>query len=274
MAKIHDYQELQLDDLVIGHGQARTQDTGKEIDSLAESIQRLGLLQPIVVCQAREEGKWEILAGQRRFLAHKSLKRDTIYAAILDERVVPAQAKAISITENLLRRQLSGKDLMDGITFLYNHYGTMKHVQEATGLPHRTISDNVKYPRLHARLKELVNDGKVDINAAIKAQDAAADENDEVDPDVAVQLATELQSMGSVQRKKFADVKAAHPELPHDEAVEKAKSAAKVVQVIATLAESVHSALQRYAREESRNQDDAAGELIEKALVEHGYIGD
>ena len=39
------------------------------------------------------------------------------------KRVDEGQAKAISITENLIRRQLSGKELKDGILYLYNLYG-------------------------------------------------------------------------------------------------------------------------------------------------------
>ena len=107
MAKIVEYRDIPLDDLVIGKGQVRTQSPGKEVEDLARSIESQGLLQPIVVCVARERSKWEILTGQRRFLAHKQLKRNVISAAVLDERVDEGQAKAISITENLVRRQLS-----------------------------------------------------------------------------------------------------------------------------------------------------------------------
>ena len=67
MAKIIEYREIPLDELVIGKGQARTQDLAKGIDELAISIKAQGLLQPIVVCPARESGKLEILTGQRRF---------------------------------------------------------------------------------------------------------------------------------------------------------------------------------------------------------------
>ena len=73
MAKIAEYRDISLDDLVIGKGQVRTENPGKEIEDLAMSIESQGLLQPIVVCAARETGKWEILTGQRRFLAHKYL---------------------------------------------------------------------------------------------------------------------------------------------------------------------------------------------------------
>ncbi len=119
MAKIVDYRNIPLDDLVIGKGQVRTENPGKDIDDLVTNIEVQGLLHPIVVCPARDPGKWEILTGQRRFLAHKILRRKTISAAVMDERVDEGQAKAISVAENLVRRQLTGKELKDGILFLY-----------------------------------------------------------------------------------------------------------------------------------------------------------
>ncbi|MXZ13392.1 MAG: ParB/RepB/Spo0J family partition protein [Candidatus Dadabacteria bacterium] len=82
MAKIIEYRELPLDDLVIGKGQVRTSEIGKDIEELANSIRVQGLLQPIVVCKSEEQsGKWEILTGQRRFLAHKLLEKESITAA-------------------------------------------------------------------------------------------------------------------------------------------------------------------------------------------------
>ena len=92
---------------------------------------------------------------------------------MLDERVDEAEAKAISITENLVRRNLSGPDLIDGITFLYNKYGNAKAVHEATGIPYNDVRQYVKYPRLSAGLKKLVEKGDVDLKVALGAQDLA-----------------------------------------------------------------------------------------------------
>lgn len=63
MISILDIQEVRLTDLVIGRGQVRTRDVGKEVDELADSIAQVGLLEPIVVCAAEEEGKFEIITG-------------------------------------------------------------------------------------------------------------------------------------------------------------------------------------------------------------------
>ena len=272
MAKIVDYRDIPLDDLVIGKGQVRTQSPGREVEDLAKSIETQGLLQPIVVCPARDESKWEILTGQRRFLAHKFLKRDSISAAILDERVSEAEAKAISITENLIRRQLSGKELKDGILYLYNRYGSVRDVVETTGLPYEKVRDYVKYPRLLPELKKMVDEGTVDVNAAVKAQDASNDEVGVPNLEVAVTLAREMGEMTGVQRKRVARERREHPEKPVGDVIEHAKTSARVVQIVATVTQDTHAALQQFAREEGTNQDEAAVALLEEALMGRGLL--
>lgn len=274
MAKIKDYRDIPLDDLVIGKGQVRTQNPGKGIEELAQSIEIQGLLQPIVVCAAREEGKWEILTGQRRFLAHKFLKKTSISAAVLDARVDEAQAKTISITENLIRRKLSGKELKDGILYLYNLYGSIRDVVETTGLPRTEVQGYVKFPRLLPELKKMVEEEQVDVNAALKAQDASNDDDGNPDLEVAVKLAQEMASMTGVQRKKVIEDRKEHPERSVDEVIERAKASSKVVQIVATVTQGTHVALQRFAREEGTNQDEAAAGLIEEALVGRGLLGE
>ncbi len=70
--------------------------------------------------------------------------RKEITAAILDKRVNEGEAKAISITENLIRRKLSGKERKDGILYLFNIYGSVAEVAETTGLPLSEIRENLK----------------------------------------------------------------------------------------------------------------------------------
>ena len=273
MAKIVEYRDIQLDDLIIGKGQVRTQEPGKDIDALARSIDVQGLLQPIVVCPAREAGKWEILTGQRRFLAHKLLERESIAAAVLDERVKEAEAKAISLTENLIRRKLSGKELTDAIVYLYNIYGTIKGVVETTGLPQGEVRNHIKYPRLLPELKAMVDDGSIDINVAVKAQDAATvEEYGDPDPQDTIKLAREMEQMSGVQRKKVVQDRREHPEKTVEDVIEDAKTGSKVTQIIATVTQDTHAALQRFAKEGGMNQDEATVMLIEEALVGFGFL--
>jgi len=274
MAKIIDYQDLPLDDLVIGKGQVRTSDIGRDIEELANSIKVQGLLQPIVVCRsAEQQSKWEILTGQRRFLAHKTLGKSSITAAILDGHVDEQTAKAISITENLVRRKLSGKDLIEGVTYLYNIYGTQKAVVQATGLSVEDVRKYVKYPRLIKELKELVDQGEVDIKVALKAQDAAETWDDETpDPNTAKEIAISMANMSNVQQDKIVNELKDNPTKPVDDVIENAKSGGKIIQVVATITQGTHIALRKFAKSEEIHQDEAAALLIEYALTSEGFL--
>ena len=69
----------------------------------------------------------------------------------------------------------------------------------------------MKYPRLLPELKKLVDDGTVDINSAVRAQDASNDEGGVPDTEVAIKLAREMQPMSGVQRRKISEERKKHP---------------------------------------------------------------
>ena len=266
MAKILEYRELPLADLLVDKGQVRTQDVDKEVDQLAESIRRQGLLQPIVVCAAAEEGKWEILSGQRRHLAHKLLGRKAINAAVLDVRVDEAEAKAISITENLVRRNLSGSELIDGITFLYNKYGSAKAVHDSTGIPYHDVRQYVKYPRLRQALKKLVDEGAVDLKVALAVQDVSERLENRVSERDLRRLAKGMDGMSRAQRMQFAKAVRVNPDASVDELLAGVESAAEVSQIVVTLPKYAHEALKQLAEGEGITQDAAAAGIIVEQL--------
>lgn len=261
---------IPLEDLEIGLGQVRKADVGKDITELADSLRKVGLLEPIVVAPAETPGKYEILTGQRRFLAHQEIGAEEIMALVLNERVDETSAKVISVTENLVRRDLNRRDLIDACTALYKRYGSMKDVAEATGLPYHKVRDYVKYDRLIPDLKELVDEG-IDLKAALRAQDAAS-VGGEPDPQEAVTLAKEMAGMSGVQQEKLKQERQQAPDSPVDEIIEQAKSGSRISQMVVTLSETVRSSLQQFAEAEGTNQDDAAAGLIQEGLSGKGFL--
>lgn len=81
----------------------RPGDTG--IDELAASIATHGLINPITLIPGPSTGRWDLVAGQRRLLAHIALGRTTIEAKILAR--VPEAIHELRLTENLQRADLS-----------------------------------------------------------------------------------------------------------------------------------------------------------------------
>jgi ParB family transcriptional regulator, chromosome partitioning protein len=271
MAAIKDVKALPLKDLVLGKGQVRLRETKKDVTELADSIRKIGLLEPIVVCPADKPGKYEIITGQRRFMAHQELKLPTILAAILDERVDETTAKVLSISENLVRRDLNRRDLIDACTALYHRYGTLQAVIEETGLPRSKVKDYINYDRLEPKLRSLVDKGEVKLKAALRAQDAAA-LSGEKNTEEAVKLAKEMSTMSGAQQSKLVKQIEEEPDASVDELIEAAKTGEKITQIVVTLGASAHKGLLNYAKDEGTTLDDAARALIEEGLSDKGLL--
>ncbi len=78
---------------------------------LAESTAEFGPMSPIIVAPAKEQGRYELVAGYRYFLAAKRLGIPTIIAGILDRPLGEAAARAIAEIESAPSR-LSQADLI------------------------------------------------------------------------------------------------------------------------------------------------------------------
>ena len=266
MAKIVEFKDIPLEDLVIGTSQVRSSnDAKKDLDDLVNSIQKVGLLEPILVAPLESSDKYEIVLGQRRFLAHHELNEKTIMAGILDERLDEIDAKVLSVTENIVRSDLNRKDLIDVCTHLYKHYASVKAVAEETGLSTTKVGQYVKYDRLIPDLQKAVDSGEADLKAALRAQDALGTEGDP-DPQESIKLAKEMTSMSGAQQKGIQKKLKDRPTASVDEVIEEAKSGEKVTQIAVTLGHQIHASLKRFASVENTTVDDAASQLIENGL--------
>ena len=272
MIAIRETRDIPLSDLVLGRWQVRLTNPGKEIDELADSIRVQGLLEPIIVCEAENPGKYEIVTGQRRFIAHQELGMDTIRATILAGPIAMEEAKAISLTENLVRTALNSTDLVTVCTDLYRTYGTFREVAERTGLSPEKVTQYVKYDRLAPTLKELVDEGRVNIPTALRAQEAASVGVDQVDAEDARKFAIEMSSVSGAQARKMIETRRADPSMSADDVIEDAKAAGQIFQTRVTLTSTINTALERYARSQDITKDEAAANLIRDGLFVNNFL--
>ncbi len=261
--------EIDLSLLDIGQAQVRT-DLSSGIDELAASIRVQGLIHPIHVCETASD-RFEIIAGQRRFLAHQLLGKKTIQAVVVPrDQLTDVQRVALSLTENMIRRDMTQRELIDACTKLYRQYGSMKIVAEETGLSADKVSQYVKYDQLIGELKDLVDNQGLDMQVALQAQRAAQADNGEVDEEAAVKFAQELQPMSGAQRKNFIKTVSESATDSIEERIERGRKQPILKQVVITLGEELLKQLQNYARNEGTTQDEAAAALIEDGLARRG----
>ena len=273
--KIMAVKELPLKDLLIGKGQARKTHVSRELTELADSIRTIGQLHPIVVCQSSTmPRKYEILTGQRRYLACLELGKEDIWATILDRPVPEEEAKVISFAENIIKTDLPKEDVIDMCTYLWKIYGDHKIIAAKTGLPPDKVRENVKYISLIPELREVVDSGTVEQNTALRAQ-KALETVGEVAPAVAVPVAKKIQGcIGAVQAKVVQQVAsgAATTAEEIDGLIEVIKTGPTLVDLRLKLFPEQDKALGRYAKGDGLKREDAAQSLIMDSLVNKGFL--
>ena len=270
---IKEHTNIEVKNIRIGLSQARLRDVSKNIDELANSIQQLGLLEPIVVAPGKdEEGTFEVITGQRRFLAVQELGWTHITAGILDSPVNdPLMAKAISLTENMVREEMTTRDYIDACTELYRRYGTIKAVCDELGLPQRRVSSYVKFDQLTRELKEMVDEG-LDLQVALRAQKATTNSDGSNNPGKAETLAKEMKNLGGSQQRKMVQVAERNPGIPIEQIIEEGRTRAQIKTVSVSLGVSFSEGLDVFATEEGTNRAEAAAGLIEEGLTTKGYV--
>ncbi|KAA0956281.1 nucleoid occlusion protein [Planococcus kocurii] len=97
--------KLPLDKIHANKFQPRTIFDQEKIEELARTIHVHGVIQPIVVRKSEVEGEYEIIAGERRFRAMKSLEWTEVPAII--RNLSDKETASIALIENLQREELT-----------------------------------------------------------------------------------------------------------------------------------------------------------------------
>jgi ParB family chromosome partitioning protein len=188
-------------------------------------------------------------------------------SAVIDEPVDKETAKALSLTENIIRRDLEAKDIIDACAVLYKRYGSARAVAEETGIPYARVLKHLKYDRLHVALQQKVDAGEVSMAIALKAQDAMTDDAGNLDDLEAADLADALATVTGPEREQILRAKRREPEIPVKLLMEKFwQGNEKNRQIVVTIPTGLHQDLRVYAKKLGMTQDEAAGYLITKGL--------
>jgi len=133
----------------------------ERVDELARSIQRLGLLQPIIV--RANKLSFEIIAGNRRFKACKmlGLKKVSCHIVELDDR----SAFEVSLVENVQRNTLNPID--EGLAFRkYVHefgWGGISELAQKISKSASYISRRIKLVNMPQNILDLISQSSINI---------------------------------------------------------------------------------------------------------------
>lgn len=150
---------IPLDQLDFGDKNVRHRDITADLDELAYSMDKFGLQQPIIV--EVKGNRFEIISGQRRYYAAKQLGWPNISARRIKIPLSVLDAKVISFSENIQRRELSPGDKADACAYLLDQLGTPRAVAQHLGITEQTVKKWIDYAKVPEELKALVQEDVV-----------------------------------------------------------------------------------------------------------------
>ncbi len=147
-----------------GAYQPRVHFEPETLQELAESIKSQGVIQPIVV-RPMSAGKFELIAGERRWRASQLAGLHTIPAVVkeLNDR----SAAAISLIENIQRENLNPLEESRALQRLIDEFEmTHQQVAETVSRSRSSVTNLLRLKDLNEDVKLLVDERKIDMGHA------------------------------------------------------------------------------------------------------------
>ena len=187
-------EKLQIEAQAIDHGQLKQIDVNllkrgeyqprrfiqeQDLKELASSIEKHGVMQPIVIRPSEDEQyPYEIIAGERRWRAAQlaGLKEIPAIVRDLNDQV----AIALALIENIQRQDLNPIDQALALQRFHDEFGlSHQEIAETVGKARTTVSNLLRLLSLDDAIKNLMQEGQLDMGharaiLALKAKDQMA----------------------------------------------------------------------------------------------------
>lgn len=135
-----------------------------ELERLAESIRQHGVLQPVVVRRAGDDGGYELVVGERRWRAARAAGLAAIPAVIAD--LAPSERLAVALVENVQRHDLNPIELAHAFAALAEQGATQEEIGARVGFERATIANHLRLLELSRELQQDVESGALTLGHA------------------------------------------------------------------------------------------------------------
>jgi ParB family chromosome partitioning protein len=155
--------EVAIGDLDPNPFQPRLTIDPARLEELTASVRESGILQPILV--RRHGGRYQIIAGERRWRAAQAAGLATVPVAVRD--VPDERLLELAIVENVQRNELTALEEAHAFQRLQDEFGlTQEEIARRVGRERSTVTNTLRLLRLPRELRELVLQGRLDAGHA------------------------------------------------------------------------------------------------------------
>lgn len=152
-------EELRISSIEPRKDQPRKDFNREALESLADSISAMGVLQPIVVRENIDyPGTYEIIAGERRWRAAKMAGLSEIPAVVLDANEL--KTAQVALIENLQREDLNAIEEALAYQSLIERFSlTQDQIAKQVGKSRSAVTNTLRLLELPEAVSELVREG-------------------------------------------------------------------------------------------------------------------
>ncbi|MGB3368144.1 MAG: ParB/RepB/Spo0J family partition protein [Acidaminobacteraceae bacterium] len=151
-------EEIKLSAIRPNKDQPRKTFDSDKIDALAISIKEHGVVQPIVVRNL--DNHYQIVAGERRWQAAKTIGLDTIPCVI--KEYDDSTVAEIALVENLQREDLNDIEEALAYSMLIEKYSfTQEKLSVAVGKSRSNIANTIRLLKLDKKIQKTITDGEI-----------------------------------------------------------------------------------------------------------------
>lgn len=158
--------EIPVDRIAPNPDQPRRVFDDAELDALADSLRRHGLLQPVVVreVEGTHPARYELVVGERRWRAARRAGLETIPVTVKD--VEPQARLEVALVENVQRQDLNPIELALAFQALVDAGATQEQVGARVGLDRSSVANHLRLLELGRELQEDVESGRLSVGHA------------------------------------------------------------------------------------------------------------
>jgi ParB family chromosome partitioning protein len=243
---------------------ARHRKISADLEQLKQSIKLYGLQQPIYV--KKEGGRFRLITGQRRYLACRELGHKDIKAFVMKGDVDLTEAKVLSASENLIRRDLDAKDKADVCMYLYEELGKVGKVAERLGVSYAFVR---KYLGFYAAPKKVKERAK-ELN--LSTYDVSQIGTYVDDEAKAIRIAEEMAKLPPPAKDRVVDRLRIDHDKPISEILERAEKAKYREPIVVHFPDEYADALKEACESERKEAETLIKDVVVDWLTERGYV--
>ncbi|HCA72294.1 MAG: ParB/RepB/Spo0J family partition protein [Oscillospiraceae bacterium] len=152
--------EVNINELEPNRNQPRREFNEAELAELADSIAKHGILQPLLVRPLRDEGGYQIVAGERRWRAARMAGLQEV--PVLVRELTDQQVMELALIENLQRSDLNPLEEAQGYQALMDQYSmTQEEVADSVGKSRPSIANALRLMHLPEGVQKFLSEGKL-----------------------------------------------------------------------------------------------------------------